>query len=469
MNDAASSRAEAAAEFTDGLPIPQRLWAILTLIFGITMAVLDGSIVNVALPTIARQLGASPSAAVWVVNAYQLAVIATLLPLASLGDTIGYRRIYLGGLALFTVASLICATADSLASLTAARVLQGLGAAGIMSVNAALVRFIYPRRLLGRGIGVIALVVALSAASGPTVAAAILALADWHWLFAVNVPFGVFAVLVGLRALPWTGRSPHPFDIVSALLNALTFVLLISGIDGIARGAPTLQISVELVAALVVGAVLVRRQFTLPSPLLPIDLLRIPIFALSIGTSICSFTAQMLAYVSLPFYIHDVLGRTAVETGLIMTPWPLMVGITAPLAGRLADRHPAGLLGGIGLAVFGIGLSLLALLPDNPQTVDIVWPMAVCGVGFGLFQSPNNRTIMNSAPRSRSGGASGMLGTARLMGQTVGAALVALIFGISEDATSTSLLLGAGFALVAAVVSGLRLMTPAVAESERGS
>lgn len=468
MNDSASSHAEAAAEFGDGLPMPQRLWAIVTLILGITMAVLDGSIVNVALPTIARQLEASPSTAVWVVNAYQLAVIATLLPLASLGDTVGYRRIYIGGLTIFTVASLICATADSLASLTAARVLQGLGAAGIMSVNAALVRFIYPRRLLGRGIGIIALVVAVSAASGPTVAAAILSLADWHWLFAVNVPFGVFAVLVGLRALPWTGRSPHPFDIASALLNAVAFVLLISGIDGIAHGAPALQISVELVAALVVGAVLVRRQFTLPSPLLPVDLLRIPIFALSIGTSICSFTAQMLAYVSLPFYIHDALGRTAVETGLLMTPWPLMVGVTAPLAGRLADRYPAGLLGGIGLAAFGIGLSLLALLPDNPQTADIVWRMAVCGFGFGLFQSPNNRTIMNSAPRSRSGGASGMLGTARLMGQTVGAALVALMFGVTDDPTSASLLLGAGFALVAAVVSGLRLMTPPVAESERG-
>lgn len=460
MKNTASAR-PTLADSSDGLPAPQRQWAILTLVLGITMAVLDGSIVNVALPTIAKELGASPAASVWVVNAYQLAVIATLLPLASLGETIGYRTISLSGLLLFTLASLACAMADSLATLTAARTLQGLGAAGVMSVNAALVRFIYPHRHLGRGIGIIALVVALSAAAGPTVAAAILAVADWHWLFAINVPVGIAALSIGLRALPATPRSQHPFDFVSAILNALTFGLVISGIDGIGHGASGLSVAARIGAGLLFGALLVRRQFKLPSPLLPVDLLRIPIFALSVSTSTCSFAAQMLAYVSLPFYLHDVLGRSAVETGLLMTPWPLLVGVAAPLAGRLADRYPAGLLGGIGLAVFAVGLSLLALLPATPADADIAWRMAVCGFGFGLFQSPNNRTIMGSAPRERSGGASGMLGTARLAGQTLGAALVALIFGVTASSAATiALALAAGFATVAAVISSLRLLAP---------
>lgn len=446
---------------TDGLPPPQRFWAILTLVLGITMAVLDGTIVNVALPTIAQELGASPSASIWVVNAYQLAIIATLLPLSSLGDRIGYRRIYVSGLLLFSIASLLCALSDSLVMLTSARVLQGLGAAGIMSINAALVRFIYPRRMLGRGIGLIALVVSISAAAGPTVAAGILSIAEWHWLFAVNVPFGLTAFLIGLRALPMTPRSPFPFDTPSAILNALTFGLIVSGIDGIGHDDPLPLVALKLGSGILFGVLLIRRQFSLPSPLLPIDLLRIPIFALSIITSVCSFAAQMLAYVSFPFYLHSELGRTAVETGLLMTPWPLLVGVAAPIAGRLADRYPAGLLGAIGLLVFSIGLALLALLPENPGNFDLIWRMALCGLGFGFFQSPNNRVIMSSAPRERSGGASGMLGTARLMGQTFGAVLVALIFGIaaSDNTTTITLGLAAGFALVAAVISSLRLMS----------
>lgn len=451
----------APADLADGLPVPQRYWAVLTLILGVSMSVLDSSIVNVALPSIARELETSPAVSVWIINAYQLAVIATLLPLSSLGETIGYRTIYISGLTVFTTASLACALADSLPVLVAARVLQGLGAAGVMSINAALVRFIYPRRQLGRGIGLIALVVATSAASGPTVAAAVLSVASWHWLFAINVPVGILAILIGTRTLPYTRRSPHRFDIISAVLNALTFGLLISAIDGIGHGLAWQLVVAQFVAAALVGTLLVRRQFSLPAPLLPVDLLRIPIFALSIGTSACSFSAQMLAYVSLPFYLHDVLGYTAVETGLLMTPWPVMVGLTAPLAGRLADRYPAGLLGGIGMTVFCIGLISLALLPGDPARFDIAWRMAVCGLGFGLFQSPNNRTIMGSAPRERSGGASGMLGTGRLLGQTTGAALVALIFGVTASGgTTVALLLGATLAGVAAVVSSLRLLTP---------
>lgn len=466
MNDIAHSRV-ILTDTSDGLPTPQRYWALSTLVLAIIMSVLDGTIVNVALPTIAKELDASPASAVWVVNAYQLAVIATLLPFSSLGDTIGYRNISLAGLFVFTLASLACAMADSLATLTAARTLQGLGAAGIMSVNAAQVRFIYPQRQLGRGIGIIAVAVSLSAAAGPTVAAAILAVANWNWLFAINVPFGLVALIIGLRYLPVTRRSPHPFDILSAILNALTFGLVISGIDGIGHGEAWFSVALKIGLGLILGALLVRRQFSLPSPLVPVDLLRIPIFALSTATSSCSFIGQMLAFISLPFYLHDILGYSAVETGLLMTPWPIMVGIIAPISGQLADRYPVGILSTIGLACFAIGLSLLALLPETPTAADIAWRMAICGMGFGFFQAPNNRAIMNSAPRSRSGGASGMLGTARLTGQTLGAVMVALIFGVTFDGgTKIALMLATGFVVMATVVSSLRMFTPSSATRE---
>jgi DHA2 family multidrug resistance protein-like MFS transporter len=444
----------------DGLPTPQRYRAILAIALGIMLAVLDGAIANVALPTIARDLKTSDAGSIWVVNAYQLVIVMSLLPLSSAGDLYGYRRVYRVGLAVFTVFSLGCALSGSLAQLTLTRVLQGFGAAGIMSVNSALLRFIYPRSQLGRGLSNNALVVALSAALGPSIASAILSVAPWQWLFAVNVPIGIAALLAS-RDLPETPRAPRRYDAGSAVLNALFFGPLIIGIDGIGHEEDTVFVVATLIVAAASGALLVLRQLSRAAPLLPIDLLQIRLFRLSIGTSICSYTAQMMAYVAMPFYLQNVFGRTQVETGFLMTSWPVMLALMAPIAGRLADRHPAGILGGIGLAILAGGLLALAGLPAGAASWDIVWRMAVCGFGFGIFQSPNNRAIIGSAPRERTGGASGMLGTARLLGQTVGAALVAAIFGLWPSAgTTTALLVASGFAASAALVSSLRMIEP---------
>jgi DHA2 family multidrug resistance protein-like MFS transporter len=445
----------------DGLPMPRRIWAIVTIALGVTMAVMDSAIANVALPTIAVDLNTDPALSIWIVNGYQLAITISLLPLSSAGDILGYRRIYLGGLALFTVASLACAFSQTLPELAAARVVQGFGAAGIMSVNTALIRFIYPQRLLGRGIGINALVVAISAAIGPTVASGILSIAGWPWLFAVNVPIGILAYLIGGRCLPHTPRGRHSFDFVSALLSALAFGTLIASVDVLGHGEPYAWFLGEMALTGIFAWLLVRRELKAAVPLVPVDLLRIPIFTLSVSTSISSFAAQMLALVSLPFLFQLELHYTAVETGLFITPWPIAISIAAPIAGRLADRYPAGLLGGIGLGIFAAGLLSLAFLPSKPDAFDIVWRMALAGIGFGLFQSPNNRAMISSAPRERSGGASGALGTARLLGQTTGAAIVALLFArMPGNATVAALLIATGFALVAACVSLARLYEP---------
>ena len=445
---------------SDGLPVPQRYAAILVIALGIMMAVLDGTIANVALPTIARDLNTSPATSIWVVNAYQLAITISLLSMASLGDIIGYRRVYQAGLLIFSVTSLFCALSDSLWTLTFARVLQGFGAAALMSVNTALIRIIYPRAQLGRGIGINTLIVAVSSAAGPSIAAAVLSVASWQWLFALNVPIGLLAWCLGIKFLPAnnTKSNGNRFDITSCVLNALTFGLLITAISGFSQGQSPAVIAAQVVALLLIGFFFVRRQLTQSFPLLPVDLLRIPIFALSIGTSIFSFAAQMLAMVSLPFFLQTVLGRDEVATGLLLTPWPLATMVIAPIAGRLVERYHAGLLGGIGLTVFASGLFLLAVLPANPSDVDIIWRMILCGAGFGLFQTPNNHTIISAAPQHRSGGASGMLGTARLLGQTSGAALVALMFNMfSTNGTHASLILAGCFASIAALVSLLRV------------
>src|ERR1700735_3301938 len=186
----------------DGLPFERRIWAVVAISVAVGMASLDTAIANIALPSIAADLKVSPADVVWVVNVYQIALVATLLPLGALGEIIGHERIYLGGLLLFTVASLGCACAWSLDSLLVARTLQGLGASGIMAVNSALIRYIYPSRILGRGFGHNALVVATAFTLGPTIASAILAVGPWPWLFAINLPFGLIAILIGMRTLP---------------------------------------------------------------------------------------------------------------------------------------------------------------------------------------------------------------------------------------------------------------------------
>ena len=426
------SAPEFAAEH-DGLPNPQRLMAFLTLAMAVGMSVLDGSIVNVALPTMARELAIRPEDSIWIVNAFLLAVTVSLLPLSALGDTIGYRRVYTPGLALFTLASLACALAPSLPVLTAARALQGLGAAGIMSVNIALVRFIYPSSKLGQGVGNVAVVVAVCSAGSPTVAAAILAVASWRWLFLINLPFGIVALWFAVRTLPGhAALETHPR---SAQHRAQRPDLRPPD-RGRRRARPNREAAVaigELAAAAVFGALFVMRQLGQAAPLLPVDLFKRPIFALSLATSIASFAAQSLAIVALPFYFEDTLGRSEAATGLLMTPWPLATALIAPISGRLADRFAPGLLGSAGLLVMGVGLVLVALNVGNPDSVSLVWRLALCGLGFGFFQSPNNRLIVGSAPPHRSGGAAGLQSTGRLIGQSFGTALMAVAFGRAPD------------------------------------
>jgi DHA2 family multidrug resistance protein-like MFS transporter len=451
-------------EVADGLPPRERWRAMLAVAIAVAMSVLVTSIANIALPTIARDMGSTPAASIWVVNAYQLAVTVTLLPFASMGDIYGHRRIYIWGLVVYTAASLLCALAPSLPVLVIGRVVQGFGGAGIMSVNGALVRFIYPRAALGRGIGFNALVVAGSSAAGPSVAAAIMSVLSWPWLFALQVPAGVVALLLAYCFLPRTPRTGHPFDPLSAVLNAVTFGLFITALDGVGRGQGAAIVLAELAVSIVVGWFFVHRQYTLAAPMLPVDLFRRPVFALSVATAICAHAAQLIAFVTLPFYFQYVARMSPIEIGVLITPWPASLVIMAPIAGRLADRHSAGLLGGFGLAVMTLGLLLVLFMPEPPSRIDVAWRLAVCGIGFGFFQSPNNRLMIASAPRDRAGAGSGMLSTSRLLGQTTGSALVALVFGLSHSGpdaaqlgTKLAIGMAAAFAAIAMVLSSLRV------------
>jgi DHA2 family multidrug resistance protein-like MFS transporter len=432
---------------------------------GIALSVLDGSIVNLALPSISRELHSPAAQSILVVNAYQVATLAMLLPCAAFGDRFGYRRVYLVGVAVFTAASAACLLSSSLQLLIAARAVQGLGAAGIMGVNAALVRFTYPSSMLGRGIALNSVVVATASVAGPSIAAAVLSLASWHWLFALNIPLGLLLLWLGRRALPSNTAPTSPHTRLFALdvaLNVLFFGLMFVGMNGLSGGfgksgqlASTGEGLVALGLATVFGLVYFRRQRGQPMPLLPVDLLQIPVFAFSMLTSVSAFAAQTLAFISLPFLMLDAWHLTPLHAGLVITAWPCGVVAIAPIAGRLIGRFHGGLLGGIGLIVLCAGLALLAGMGHQPTTVDVAWRLLVCGLGFGLFQSPNNHTIVTSAPLRRAGAASGMLGTARLTGQSFGAVLLAIIFAAAGTADGSGPRAALGLAALFAAASAL--------------
>lgn len=444
----------------DGLPMPQRIFAILTVSIGVAMAVMDVTITNVALPSMAKALLLSNADSIWIVNSYQLAIIMFLLAMSSIGEIYSYRKTYMFGLSVFTLASLCCGLSNGFYSLVISRLLQGLGASAMMSINMTLLRLSYPKRHLGKGIGFNATLVAIATVIAPSLAAGILAITSWRWLFLINIPLGIIAIIMGYFALPKNivQLNERKFPKGDIILNAIFFGTLTLTIEGITHDFSGTFVIGLAIASFTVGFFYIKKELRMPYPLLPIDLMKIPLFSMSVLTSIASFTAQMLAMVSLPFFFQNTMHLSESESGLLFTAWPFAIIFAAPLAGSLIGKIHAGILGGIGLGLLTTGIALLAFLPEDASHLNVAWRMMICGAGFGLFQSPNNNILITSAPPSRSGSASGMLAMARLIGQMTGATLVALMFHLfNESAPRIALGVGACVAWVACLISLSRL------------
>ncbi len=441
------------SETTDGLPAPQRYLAIGVLLITLVLVVLDGAIANIALPSIARSYHATASDTVWVVSSYQLAVLVALLPCGALGEKFGPRRVFLAGVALFTVASAACALAGSLPLLVAARFAQGLGGGAIMALATMTLRFVVPQTMLGTIIGINAMTIAISSAAGPGLAGAILSVAPWPWLFAVNLPIGALVLLCG-GLLPHPKGSARRLDIAAVVINSMMFVLFFCGADQMAK-APLMGGGLIATSAVCL-VVLLRLERRSATPLVPVDLFRDKAFSVAVVASVCCFTGQMMSYVALPFYLQHTLHMTPAEAGLYMMPWPAAVVIMAPLSGRLAQRVPTAWLCAAGGALLAMGLAVIALSPA--QGVVFVIGTVIAGIGFGLFQTPNNRILLLSAPRARSGAAGAMQGTARLVGQTFGAISASILFSLVplENASGLALGIAAAAGAVAGVVSASR-------------
>ena len=398
---------------------------------GVFMSTLDGSIVNVALPSIRHDLGATIAGASLVVSAYLLTVTATLLGIGRLGDLFGLRRVYTAGMLVFTLGSCCCGLARSLGFLVAARVLQALGAAAMMAIPPAAVTAVFPRERRGRALGAISSVVAAGLTAGPPIGGAIVSTFSWPGIFFVNLPVGILGALWAWRALP----ADEPvqgarFDVPGAVWMALALASFLGAIDlapTLAAGAGAL-LAISAVAAMLLW----RRERRALSPLIDATLFRDRAFSLAIVAALLSYSALFTQTLLSPFYLAQVKGLGPGALGAMLTCVPLALSVTAPIAGSLADRFGARGPCIAGALILGAGLFSLSIAGAGDSLPSFAARLGIEGVGIGLFQAPNNTAIMSALPRERLGSGGGMLAMARTLGMVLGVALSGALFAVGS-------------------------------------
>ncbi len=414
----------------DGLPVPRRYWSVAAMMLGITITVFDSSMSNVALPAISASLGIPASQSVWVVLAYSLTVVGTLLPLSALAERVGFRRVYGVGLAIFLLCSVSAALSTSMLQLVLSRVGQGLGSSMLMCLFGGILRTTYPLSKLSAGISLNAFLVGVTAVIGPTLGALLLQWFSWPSIFLVNIPLGLLTYLC-IPHLPDVPRRSGPFDWVACGLSAIVFALALYGFETLGRDAVEAALCL-LVAALTAWALL-RRSWGQPAPVVPVDLLRTPTIGYAVAASAFFFAAQMAAFVSLPFYFKAAHAASYAQVGLYLGAWAIGAAVMAPVSAYMSARYPVAILCAMGAVSMISGLASVLLAPAGSGAQWLVPSMFAAGVGFGFFQTPNNRAMLGGIPRHRSGAAGGMQATTRVFGQGVGTAFVGVAFQLGSN------------------------------------
>jgi EmrB/QacA subfamily drug resistance transporter len=428
---------------------------------GMFMTTLDASIVNIGLPAIARAFGTPLSGTIeWVIIGYLVVAAALLLTFGRLSDMVGRTPIWTAGLAVFTVGSVLCGAAPSLALLIGARLLQGTGAALILATSTALLADAFPAAERGRALGWGAVAIALGTSAGPTLGGLITETLSWRWIFYVNVPIGLGALVATRHILPRTtvgGRGR--FDPAGAALLGLAVAALNLGLSfGVEWGwtSPRLLGTLALGVAGLAAAVLVERHAT--DPIIDLRLFHDRVFASALASMVLSMLALFAVGFLLPFYFEELRGFSTARSGWLLTPLPLAIAVVAPIAGAISDRLGSRLVAPLGLATTAIGLALLARLDASSSTWDIAWRLGMAGIGQGLFQSPNTKALMDEAPATEEGEASGLLATGRITGQALSVAVAGAVFiGVGG---------AAGAALAAHRIGGSALSGQAVTALE---
>jgi MFS transporter, DHA2 family, multidrug resistance protein len=405
---------------------PNRIASIAALSIGTSAIVLDGGISAITLPTVAKAFGISDAASVVIVTAYQLILVSTILPFASLADRLGAHRLYRYGQMVFLTASLLLFLVDNLSGLIIVRVLQALGGAAALSVTAALVRSLYPPDQLGRGLAINSLLISVAAAIAPTIGGFMLTHLPWQANFAVAAPFLALSLTLGHSTVQ-SGSAQKPLDLKAALLCTFAIGSIVGGIEWAMHGQAYLAGGALIIAGVAAGYTLFAHEKRSTRPVLPVDLLAMPAFARAFSASVLTFMASMIVTIYLPFWLTISHGLSVKQAGLLLTTWPLVMMIVSPVSGIMSDRLRPGLLGSIGTAILVSATIAIANTPTPASLTDLAWRFALGGVGFALFLAPNSRTIVSVAPQSRTASAGSMVSTARLFGQAIGATLVAAI------------------------------------------
>lgn len=427
--------------------------ALIALLCSVICTVLESMAISVALPAISRDFDVSAATVTWVIGASQMMIVALLLPMASLGEVVGYRRTMLVSLGLFSAASLVCMFAPSFPAVVAARTLQAIGTAGAMSLGFAMLRSVFSDANLGTAIGVMAATVAIASSLGPALSGAIMAVAGWREVFGLLAIASLLALALGFFAWPRGAPSGRRYDLPGAILVAAMLSTILLVINGLANGWPTATLLVAASASILSLRAILSRSQRSEAPVFPLDLLMRPVFALSICASICAFAAQTLGFILLPFYLVFGAGMDELQMAATLSIWPAATAIVAPIVGRFSARIPAGPAGGVGLAILAVGFVLVASIGDGATATGIALRLAVCGIGFGVFQTPNNHLIMLSAPRERSGAASGSLSLARQFGRAIGTAIAAFALATGPDGSLDALVTAAAIAVLGAAAS----------------
>lgn len=408
-----------------------RKWLVMSAVaMGIFLATIDGSIVNVALPTLQVALGADFAAVQWVVLSYLLAMTTLLLVVGRLADMRGKKPLFAAGYAIFTIASVLCGLAPTIGWLIAARVVQGIGGALFLALGMAIVTEAFPPQERGRALGLVGSIVSLGVVLGPTLGGVLLESLSWHWIFFVNLPVGIIGYWLVLRFVPNTQPAGNQvFDFGGAAALSISLLALLLGLTiGQRQGFVDPTALLLFVVAAVTFVAFLFIELRHPQPVIDLQLFRIRLLSVNLLTGLVTFITIAGTFIMMPFYLGNVLNYDIRQVGLLLAVFPIALGITAPLSGTLSDRYGTRPISVLGLLALMLGYALLSTLSETTTAVEYMLISIPLGVGMGLFQSPNNSAIMGSAPPERYGVASGLLAVTRTLGQTVGIATLGALW-----------------------------------------